>query len=38
MADLQKMRSQETLADKKAEAGDKVEIDFETFLDKIPLD
>src|SRR3989338_3316920 len=38
MTDLQKMRSQETLADKKAEAGDKVEIDFETFLDKIPLD
>ncbi|MEA3398526.1 MAG: trigger factor, partial [Patescibacteria group bacterium] len=38
LSDLQKSRAKETLMDKKAEKGDKVEIDFETFLDKIPVD
>jgi len=38
MANLQKMRAKETLVDRKAQKGDKVEIAFETFLDKIPVD
>lgn len=38
LTNLQKMRAKETLVNRKAQKGDKVEIDFETFLDKIPLD
>ncbi len=38
IADLQKMRAKEILVDRQAKKGDKVEINFETFLDKIPVD
>ena len=38
LVDLQKMRASEVVVDRPAKKGDKVEIDFETFLDKIPLD
>src|SRR3989344_2695716 len=38
LSDLQKMRAKETLADRPAVKGDKIEIDFETFLDKVPID
>jgi len=38
MADLQKMHAKETLAERKSKKGDKVEIDFETSLDNIPLE
>jgi len=38
LSDLQKMRAKESLVDRGAKKGDKVEIDFETFLDKVPID
>jgi trigger factor len=38
LANMQKMRAKEALVDRPAQAGDKVEIDFDTFLDKIPID
>ncbi len=38
ISNLQKMRAKEYLVDRKSQKGDKVEIDFETFLDKIPID
>ncbi|MFA5021804.1 MAG: trigger factor [Patescibacteria group bacterium] len=38
LADLQKMRAKESLVNRAVKKGDKVEIDFETFLDKIPVD
>jgi trigger factor len=38
MSNLQKMRANEILVNRKSQKGDKVEIDFETFLDKIPID
>lgn len=38
LTDLQKMRATEALVDRAAKDGDKVEIDFNTFLDKIPVD
>lgn len=38
MSNLQKMRAKETLADKKAEKGDKLEIDIETCMDKVPIE
>ncbi|OGY43023.1 MAG: trigger factor [Candidatus Buchananbacteria bacterium RIFCSPHIGHO2_01_FULL_39_14] len=37
LTNLQKMRAKEILVDRPAKSGDKVEIDFETFLDKIPV-
>ncbi len=36
--DIQKMHAKETSVDRQAKIGDKVDIDFETFLDKIPID
>ena len=38
MADLQKMRAKEALADKAAEKGDKVELDFDTFVDNVAIE
>ena len=38
MGNLQKMRAKENLVDRKTQKGDKVEINFETFLDKVPID
>lgn len=38
LENLQKMHAKETLVDREAKQNDKVEIDFETFLDKIPVD
>jgi len=38
LADLQKMRAKESLADKAAEKNDKVELDFDTFMDNVPLE
>ena len=35
---LQKSRAKESAVDRASKTGDKVEIDFETFLDKIPVD
>lgn len=35
---LRKMHAKETLVDREAQTEDKVEINFETFLDKIPVD
>lgn len=37
LTDLQKMRAKESLVLRPAQKGDKVEIDFESFLDKIPM-
>ena len=36
--DLKKMRGKETIADKAAEKGDKVELDFDTFMDNVPIE
>lgn len=36
--DIRKNRATETLVEREAKDGDKVEIDFETFLDKVPID
>lgn len=38
LADLQKMRAKETLVNRPAQKNDKVEIDFATFLDRIPME
>lgn len=38
MTDLQKMRAKESLADKAAEKGDKVELDFDTFVDNVAIE
>ena len=38
LENLQKMHAKQALVDRAAKLGDRVEIDFETFLDKIPLD
>ncbi|RJR31133.1 trigger factor [Candidatus Parcubacteria bacterium] len=38
LTELQKMRHTEILENKKAEKGDKVEIDFNIFLDKVPVE
>jgi trigger factor len=38
MSNVQKMHAKQTLVDRQAQKGDKVEIDFETFLDKVPID
>jgi len=38
LADLQKMRAKETLTDKKAEKEDKVELNFNTFVDNVPIE
>lgn len=36
--DLKKMRGKETIADKAAEKGDKVELNFDTFMDNVPIE
>jgi len=36
--DLKKMRSKEAVADKAAEKGDKVELNFDTFMDNVPIE
>ncbi|MDD5341952.1 MAG: trigger factor [Patescibacteria group bacterium] len=38
MAELRKMRAKETLANRPAQTGDKVEIDFELSIDGVPVD
>ena len=38
MTDLQKMRAKEALADKAAEKGDEVELDFDTFVDNVAIE
>ncbi|MBU1131687.1 trigger factor, partial [Patescibacteria group bacterium] len=38
LSDLQKMRAKETLTDKAVENGDKVEIDFNTYVDNVPIE
>ena len=38
LTDLQKMRSSEVLADKKAEKGDSVELNFDTSVDNVPIE
>jgi len=38
LANLQKMRAKESLVDREAKKGDKVDIDFETFMDKVPIE
>lgn len=38
LEDLRKMRAKETLVDRKSKEGDKMEINFEVFLDKVPID
>lgn len=38
LADIQKIRAKEVLVDRAAQKADKVELDFETFMDKVPLD
>lgn len=38
LADIQKMRAKETLAARPAQKGDRLEIDFEIFLDKAPIE
>jgi len=36
--DLRKMRAKEALVDREAKQGDRVEIDFNTFIDKVPIE
>ncbi|MBN1779317.1 MAG: trigger factor [Candidatus Buchananbacteria bacterium] len=36
--DLQRRRAKETLANREAKNGDKVEIDFEVFIDNVPIE
>lgn len=36
--DLKKMRAKETLVEREAKSGDRVEVDFNTFIDKVPID
>ena len=38
IANLQKMFGKEMLVERPAEQGDKVEIDFDVFMDKVPID
>lgn len=38
LADLQRIRQKEVLTDKKAEKGDKVEVDFETLVDNVAIE
>jgi len=38
ISDLQKNNAKEILEDKKIATGDKVDIDFEIFIDKVPID
>lgn len=38
LEDLSKMRAKDTLADKAAEKGDKVELNFDTFMDNVPIE
>ncbi len=38
LTDLQNMRASEKLVDREAKKGDKVEIDFDTFQDKVPIE
>lgn len=38
IADIQKMRAKETLIERSAKQGDKLEIDFEVFRDKVPIE
>lgn len=38
LENLQKAHASEKLVDREAKKGDKVEIDFEVFLDKVPVD
>jgi trigger factor len=35
--DLRKMRAKEVLVEREAKDGDKVEVDFETFVDQVPI-
>lgn len=38
IADLQKMRAKETLENKAAEKGDKIELAFDVFVDNVPIE
>lgn len=38
LTDLQKMRAQEKPVDREAKSGDKVEINFNTYIDNVPID
>ncbi|MFA6410159.1 MAG: trigger factor [Candidatus Buchananbacteria bacterium] len=38
LENIAKMRAKESLVDRAAKSGDKVEIDFEVFMDKIPVE
>lgn len=38
LENLRKMRAKEVLVDRKSKDGDKLEINFETFMDKVPID
>ncbi len=38
MTDIQKMHAKEILVNREAKEGDKIEIDFETFLDRVPIE
>jgi len=38
LKDLQKMRAKEVLVNREVQKGDKVEINFETFMEKVPIE
>ncbi len=38
IADIQKMRATETAVEREAKEGDKLEIDFKVYLDKVPIE
>jgi len=38
LTDLRKMRAQEKLVEREAKSGDRVEINFNTFIDNVPID
>jgi len=38
LADIQKMRAKETLVKREAKKGDRLEIDFDIYLDKVPIE
>ena len=38
LTNLQKMRAKESLVDREAKKGDKIDFDFETFMDKVPIE
>lgn len=38
LTNLQKMRAKESLVDRAAKKGDKIDFDFETFMDKVPIE